>query len=449
MGSCSACFARCASCAETRSARKRSRNAWGLLSHSVGAAQPSGQTAMTTEVVGRRLRLASPTTALLLGVLGLALLVIDIPLAVMTHDLRPKDFAGGLLFGLLLAMGVFLARRQPSNPIGWIFACVVVALALYDVAGRYSVLDYHFHLGDLPLGAAAVSVASNLWISFFLALPPVILLFPDGRLSRPWRAVLWAYLGLAFLGIAYVFGATARNMYGQRISVDGAGQLVNNPNPIGLAGVLLTVGLIVLVVFWLSFVVHQVFCWRRSTGERRQQLKWLMVGAGLSVSGLVGTFLSAQYSGTLSAVLHVCSFGILALPVSICVAILRFRLYDIDRLVSRTLSYGIVTGSRHRRVRRSHHSRRPECLGFSSRRSPSLPRRWRRLPSSIRSGFAFNASSIAASTAPATTRWRQLPLSRPGCGTPSTLKTVRTELLEVVNRAVEPAHASVWIRRRE
>jgi hypothetical protein len=402
---------------------------------------------MTTEVVGRRLRLASPTTALLLGVLGLALLVIDIPLAVMTHDLRPKDFAGGLLFGLLLAMGVFLARRQPSNPIGWIFACVVVALALYDVAGRYSVLDYHFHLGDLPLGAAAVSVASNLWISFFLALPPVILLFPDGRLSRPWRAVLWAYLGLAFLGIAYVFGATARNMYGQRISVDGAGQLVNNPNPIGLAGVLLTVGLIVLVVFWLSFVVHQVFCWRRSTGERRQQLKWLMVGAGLSVSGLVGTFLSAQYSGTLSAVLHVCSFGILALPVSICVAILRFRLYDIDRLVSRTLSYGIVTGLVFgvyvgiiTLTTKALGFHTPVAVAASTLAAAALfnPLRLRvqRVVDRRFNRARYDAEvTIAAFTA----RLRDA----------VDLETVQTELLEVVNRAVEPAHASVWIRRRE
>jgi hypothetical protein len=290
-------------------------------------------------------------------------------------------------------------------------------------------------------------VASNLWISFFLALPPVILLFPDGRLSRPWRAVLWAYLGLAFLGIAYVFGATARNMYGQRISVDGAGQLVNNPNPIGLAGVLLTVGLIVLVVFWLSFVVHQVFCWRRSTGERRQQLKWLMVGAGLSVSGLVGTFLSAQYSGTLSAVLHVCSFGILALPVSICVAILRFRLYDIDRLVSRTLSYGIVTGLVFgvyvgiiTLTTKALGFHTPVAVAASTLAAAALfnPLRLRvqRVVDRRFNRARYDAEvTIAAFTA----RLRDA----------VDLETVQTELLEVVNRAVEPAHASVWIRRRE
>jgi len=123
--------------------------------------------------------------------------------------------------------------------------------------------------------------------------------------------VLWAYLA-----VAYVFGGTASNMNGRPISVDSAGQLINNPNPSGAAGLLLGAVLGALVVFWLSFVGRQIATWRRSAGERRQQLKWLMSGGFLSVIGLVGTFLSAQYYGTTATLLHLFTIGIIALPIS-------------------------------------------------------------------------------------------------------------------------------------
>ena len=99
-------------------------------------------------------------------------------------------------FLALAVPGVVIARRQPTNPIGWILIGIGVGLAFYTDVEAYAVLDYHFHHGDLPLGPAAVLVASNLWIGLFLALPLVILLFPDGRLSRRWRMVLWAYLAV-------------------------------------------------------------------------------------------------------------------------------------------------------------------------------------------------------------------------------------------------------------
>jgi len=382
-----------------------------------------------------------------LGALGLALFVADVPLAHMTHDLRAKDFVGGLVFVLILALGIVVARRQPTNPLGWIIAGVIAGLGLYDDAGRYSVLDYHFHHGDLPFGPAAVLVASNLWITFFLALPLVILLFPDGRLSRRWRAVLWAYFALAVLSIAYVFGVTARNMSGHRISVDGAGQLINNPNPNGVVGLLLSADLVALVVFWLCFVARQIVSWRRSTGERRQQLKWLMGGSALSVIGLVGGFLSAQYSGALATALHVFSLGVLALPISIVVAILRYRLYDIDRLISRTLSYAIVTGlvvavyvGVITLTTKALGFHTPIAVAASTLAAVALFNPLRvRVQTIVDRRFNRARYDAEATVAAFTARLRDA----------VDLETVRSDLLEVVNRAVQPAHASVWIKRRE
>ena len=240
-------------------------------------------------------------------------------------------------------------------------------------------------------------------------------------------------------------------MHGQPISVDNTGHLINNANPSGVLGTLVTVcstvALICLPLLWLSFVGRQVVSWRRSTGERRQQLKWLMSGGALSIVGLVGLFLSGQYSGRIATSLNLLGFGILALPISIGVGILKYRLYEIDRLISRTLVVRHRHRSRHRGVRRHHH------LDDQGPRLPLAHRRRRidpggRCPVQPAPTSGSSASSIVASTAPATTPRRPLRPSRHGLRDAVDLETVRAELLEVVNRAVEPAHASVWIRRR-
>ena len=88
------------------------------------------------------------------------------------------------------------------------------------------------------------------------------------------------------------------------------------------------------MILGLSFVGHQVLSWRRAGGDRRQQLKWLACGGAVAAASLI------------LAVLHGVWFlaGVAALPVGIGVGILRYRLYDIDRIISRTLAYALVTG---------------------------------------------------------------------------------------------------------
>jgi len=105
----------------------------------------------------------------------------------------------------------------------------------------------------------------------------------------------------------------------------------------------------VLGAFWLSFVGRLVLSWRRPTAERRQQLKWLLSGSAISlVSGLIGNFIGVFDPHAPAAVQAVISFindfGFVALAVCVGVAILKYRLYEIDRLISRTLAYAIVTG---------------------------------------------------------------------------------------------------------
>jgi hypothetical protein len=310
----------------------------------VGKAQPAaGQAPVTTEVTARRFRVASPGTALVLGALTLALVALDALLGHAAHG----GGAGLWLVALLIAgLGLVVARRQPGNPLGWLLLAFSVWLALYDIAGGYAVWDYHFHQGNLPLGPAAVLIASALWIVMFLMLPLVILLFPDGRLPSRWRIVMWAYLAVCAVLIAALLGFGAWDMAGMRIVVTGKGQLVNNPGPSGAAGFAFVILLATVPVFWALFVARQALSWRHATGERRAQLKWLMAGAALTIAGLAGGFLFAQFSGPLPTTLSNISLavGVFSLPVSISIGILKYHLYDIDRIISRTLAYAIVTG---------------------------------------------------------------------------------------------------------
>ena len=277
--------------------------------------------------------------ALVLGALALTLYGLG---AIGTG--RPAD--GLALFGLgLAALGLVIARRQPGNSVAWLLLATGAILVFYEDAANYAVLDYHHHHGTLPLGPAAAVVAAELWSTPFLLLPLIILLFPDGRLPSRWRLVLPAYLAVCALITAIWLAGGAWAVSTAPIVVDGKGQLVNNPGPPGVPAIAFVILLCAVPVFWVSFVLRQVLSWRRATGERRAQLKWLMTGGAAAVVGLAGTVLLASYSGLLGALDNVMlAFGLFSLPVCISFAIFKYHLYDIDRIISRTLAYTLVTG---------------------------------------------------------------------------------------------------------
>ena len=243
-------------------------------------------------------------------------------------------------------LGLVIARRQPGNRVALGLLGFGVAFSFYGIAAAYSVWDYHFHGARLPFGPTAVVIASELWIVMFLVLPLVILLFPDGQLSSRWRLVMRAYLAVCGLIVAIQVAAGASQVRGTRIVVTNKGQLVNNPGPTGIPGLAFVILLIAVVVLWVSFVARQVLSWCRAVGERRAQLKWLMSGGTATLAGLGATVAVAQFSSPLATVIDgiMLAIGIFSLPLCIALAILRYHLYDIDRLISRTLSYTVVTG---------------------------------------------------------------------------------------------------------
>jgi hypothetical protein len=189
----------------------------------------------------------------------------------------------------------------------------------------------------------------SVWFVGLAAAPLVILLFPDGRPPSPrWRRVMWSYLAMVGCYLACTYAAVIIALGEHRTRIDANGVPAFVDHPAGWYAAATDVFTVLLPAFWLSFVVAQVISWRRSSGERRQQLKWLLAGASvLAVSEAVLQPLSASphLSAAEQGILNTASaVALAALPAGLAVAIMRYRLYDIDRIISRTLAYAIVTG---------------------------------------------------------------------------------------------------------
>jgi hypothetical protein len=311
----------------------------------MGEAQSAaGLGSLAAVPTGHRFTWASPATATVLVALTLVLVGTEAALSFLARDFAVAD--GGAAPAALLVyvvVGVVVARHQPRNPIGWIMVVGALIAAVSQDLKLYLVLDYRRQHGTLPLGPVAASLA-HLGTIVELLFPLVILLFPDGRLPSPrWRWTLWVYLAAGGLGLAGLLAGQAIAVSGQRIHVDGLGQPTNGTA--GLAAVMLGVGFLLTVVcvaISLSWVARLAISYRRSAGERRQQIKWLASGAAVLVLSLVAFGISSGQVGQASRAITF--LGIAALPVCTGVAILKYRLYEIDRIISRTLAYAIVTG---------------------------------------------------------------------------------------------------------
>ena len=312
-----------------------------------------GRPQQADNVAGRRLRLASPATALVLGGLVLALMIADVPLAGLAQ--QSLAATGGSVPVWVSApfavVGFVVAWRKPGNPLGWIILATGVFLALSEDASYYAVADYRLRHGGLPLGWLAL-LTQPAWAPGIVLFGLAVLLFPDGRPPSPrLRPMVWVYAVVAGGWITAAAAITAGAIAGHHIQVDPSGNLlllddsVQSPSWwVVLSNVFLALG----VVCWLVSLAAQALSYRRSAGERRQQLKWLMAGSAIAFIGIVPVLAysgsTSAYSASTSVEVAVAVAGFAAVPLSIGVAVLRYGLFDIDRIISRTVAYAIVTG---------------------------------------------------------------------------------------------------------
>jgi hypothetical protein len=389
-------------------------------------------------------RSPSSLVALLASVVLVVLVVAIVPLAYAAHETVDAVFpiAFAPAFG---AVGVIVALRQPRNPIGWILLAVGLLVGgSFDVE-TYAYLIYHVGDHGLPLGRIAVALAPC-WYPGLLLLPLPILLFPEGRLpSRRWRWALWVYAASGAVTLLTVAWLDAPALFARHIQVDGSGQIRAIDYPSGWESAALHAALLPFLALSVAFVLRQLLALRRSTGARRQQLKAMLSGGAIMVAGLLISLLAGNGSGQFWYVVsNVAFLAVNALPIGIGVGILRYRLYDIDRLVSRTLSYAILTAL---------------LVGIYV---GVVTLATRALPFSSPIGVAASTLAAAALFNPLRTRIQHVVDRRFNRARYDAeaivaaftahlrdaidLETVQMRLGEAVDRTVEPGLVSLWIR---
>jgi hypothetical protein len=394
---------------------------------------------------------------------GLTIIVLVMALTLLGLDARYID-AGKLGFEAVMAVaivlyagtGQLLMVRRPGNAIGLLLALVGVLLSLEMLTEQYALYGLVTAPGSLPaaklVGWFSV-LAAVLAVSALLFL---VLLFPDGRLpSRRWRPVRTGFL------VVMAAAVVSQMQSGQYIS-GGLTDILDDskasyPNPLGIFPQHGWFGGFVAVVVAATFAsavcaVASVFARRRGAGpERRKQLAWLgyvgivtvfwilVLVPGAAINGDSGDSL-----GTVFWVLMVLT-PVIGIPVACVVAVLQYRLYDIDRVISRTVSYAILTGllvgvyaglvllAGH--VLPVHNSITVAGATLVVAALFNPLRRWIQ----HRVDHRFNRYRYDAELMTAAFAARLADATDPN--------TVPADLADTVGRALEPAHLSLWLRK--
>jgi hypothetical protein len=285
-----------------------------------------------------------------LGVVTLGLGACNVVLDRLTHQPGTAGAAADAVItavGLVpaTAVGVLLAVRRPRNPIGWLMLAIVIVEIV--PAGQYLILDYRMHHGSLPLGWAAV-VLEECWPMFLVSVSLLLWLFPDGTLpAGRWHraatagAVGWLLVGLVTSSRGLLVAA------GGDVRIQASGSLAN-PSPAAFR-VLDVVVIAGTLVSWVAWLAIQIPTYRHASGVHRQQLKWLYSGAAIFVFAYFGVFLATLAVKAIpgwnnQSVTNVLAIGgTAALPACLGVAVLRYRLYELNRVISRVVSYSLIT----------------------------------------------------------------------------------------------------------
>jgi hypothetical protein len=293
--------------------------------------------------------------------LTLAMFVATIPLWFLARgadlpsswraDLGVGGLVGGAFFLAFPLVGALIASTRPKNAVGWL--CLAVGL-LWSLSGVFDYYGYYGAAtpGSVPFPVAAAGISDWIWVPAVGLLGTyVLLLFPDGRLpSRRWRPLAWlsgAVILLLSVGIMLAPGpldnlAGVRNPFG----IEGADWLA--------AGAYALLPLLPLCM--LASALSLVLRYRRSGGEERQQIKWIAFAASVVVVlyaiAMIASFVFPEESWTTAGSvwwLNLLTYAVLSsfalVPIALGIAVLKYRLYDIDIIINRTLVYGALTAS--------------------------------------------------------------------------------------------------------
>jgi hypothetical protein len=257
----------------------------------------------------------------------------------LQEDHRWEDVPLLVGFGAFAAVGALLVAKRPTNLIGWIMAVTGLMVGIFPLGDSYAAYMMTTRGHPDALAVAGAWVQSWYWFLLLaLALVYLPVLFPEGRLPS-WRWLPFALLmGIVTLSLV-ILGALTDTLRGQTVDY-------RIENPIGLEGLAPVEELPVFGVFGvllgigcLGAILSVIVRFRRARGIERQQMKWFLYAAALvpifPALDLLPDFLDSL----------ILDLVIIALPTSIGIAVLRYRLYDIDLVINRTLVYGALTAS--------------------------------------------------------------------------------------------------------
>jgi hypothetical protein len=346
-------------------------------------------------------------------------------------------------FTAFMVVGAVIVARRPDNAMGWLFAAVGLLALTLSLANEYTKYAYVTRPGALPGAIVAAWIGGwGAFPLFILIFTFTLLLFPTGRLLSPrWRPIAWlAGADLAAITVLAALQPTLAVGQGGRAIANPIG-ISGLPHPErGLAGAVL-IGLFTVAA--LAGCASLVLRFRRARGEERQQLKWFTYAAALMVlSSVVGGLLVPAAGDVIAAI------TIALLPVAAGIAILRYRLYDIDRLINRTLVYGLLTALL-AAVYAGAVLVLGQVFGGVGRDPPSWavagatlavaalfqPAR-RRIQAAVDRRFNRRKYDAAKTIETFSARLRE----------EVDLDTLSGELLAVVEQTVQPANASLWLR---
>jgi hypothetical protein len=239
-------------------------------------------------------------------------------------------------------VGALIASSRPTNPIGWILLATGMASAIQSLGDEYSIHALRDPPAPLPGGAVAAWLGEWVWVPIVGLISTFIpLLFPDGRLpSRRWRSVAWiAGIGIATASVAFLLqpGPLPRTPQFQNPVGVGSPSMADSFEAVGAAGLAL------LLAATVASATGLVARFRRAHGDQRQQLKWLAFAAVLLIIGFLftgfGNFVFKE--GSLLDLGGIVAVPLI--PIAIAIAVLKYRLYDVDLVINRTVVYGLVT----------------------------------------------------------------------------------------------------------
>ena len=280
-------------------------------------------------------RVAGVAVALLVGAAVLAVLSRDLPVVE-----GEGTWEGRLVYPLLLipspVVGALIASRRPASWYGWVWLFLGLGGALLEFSSGYVANSV---AGSALPAAPYVGLLSGLgWGGLFLTIPFVLLLFPTGHLpSKRWRHVARLTAGCGVLGVglgSFVPGDMGTAAIETPLGVGGeAGAFIEGA---------VTVATLVVLAMMVPAAVSLVLRYRSAVGVERRQIKWFALAAALFVLMFASDFFW-EFEGVVEALKE--AIPIALLPIAIGVAILRHRLYDIDRIISRTVSYALLSAS--------------------------------------------------------------------------------------------------------